>query len=114
MVLQWGSFLDFPIVFQKKRVENKTPLLHGTRVGNKIKLFCNFMPGAFVKQLHVHAPYGAEGEESFILVFIRKISAVLRRSHAAFFGDPTRKVVGQGRRTPNSISHHVEHGSHFC
>ena len=76
------------------------------------------MSGTFVETnfiLYVHAPYGAAGEESFLLVYIRKISAAHRRSHTAWlFGAPTRTINGRGRRTPNSISHHLEHGSHFC
>ena len=90
---------------------------YGTRkFPMKLSVFGNFLSGTLREHNSVCTlpPYGAVGEESFLLVFIRKISAVHRRSHTAFFGAPTRKFVGRGRRTPNSISHHLEHGSLFC
>ena len=71
--------------------------------------------GTFARELSsfrllLHACYGERARKVF---FTRKKTVFHRQSHTAFSGAPARSIIGRGRRTPCSISHDLQHGSHF-
>ena len=76
--------------------------------------FGDFLPGTFVNQTFcVRSLWGGGRGKFSSRVHTEDISRSPSKSHRVF-GAPTRIIVGRARRTPNSISRHLEHGSHFC
>ena len=85
------------------------------KVAKRENFFGNLLPGTFVNQTFCkRSPMGRRARKVFFSCTYGRYQPLTVQVTPRFFGAPTRKIVGRGRRTPNSISHHLEHGLHFC